>query len=224
MIHKTDIETKMYLLLNHSKNESLTSHKTPFITSKDIFSIKLQNSIRNEFYKAYARFPEIKLKKPDSINNTTKKVINEDVLSLLMNEISLFIKSQRIKRLFETYIFLDKAEFPQGLYHYYIKNHSFEALPVLSKFNYNVFFHNSSIIRPKNFIIITLLVSHLPQNNREWWYRENLIESGRLSQIIIKKAKDYNIEAESVTFYDEKLHNFLNINSFNEQVIICITL
>jgi hypothetical protein len=202
----TDIEN----LINHSHKISPSIHDMTIINNNDSFAILLNDHNKN-IYKAYARFAEFRLSKKNEY-------------SKLLKIVGDFIKEDRLKRQFEIYLYSPNINSLHGLYHYYLKTDSLEKLPDINLFDAKKIFINSSGKKIKLSLMITLSLSSLPNNNKNWWYRKNILELGRLTEIILNFTKTHKIDTVATDFYDEEINNFLNINGNIEAVVQCLNI
>lgn len=222
MSKRLKIDKHISILLTNS-NPYLPFHKKTKLSDGNTFTGQILNIAPKSPYKAYARFPQIILPKPKGKSNLTKKIIDIPAISKLLNSLKTLIEKDRNRRLFEIYYYSIDSDFPNGLYHYYIRNHSLEKLP---QFN-NVELPTMAIEKKKDvkgYIFLSLRLSLLPANHKEWWYRLNISEGGSMIQRLLDTAFQNGIKMENIDFYDDTCNKFIGIDGIKESVIQLIVI
>jgi len=218
MLDKYSLNKKIDTLLNLNLINDFLSGEKSFLNHEDLFGIEVQKKIRRNKYKAYARFPVTILPKTRIVNYKKVIITDKQYIVHILFYLRSIIKEQRSSRLFEVYPYLISPDMPCGLYHYYIREHKLEKLPLIDKVNIKLLFMDKYKKKPKAYFIFSLWLSLLPKNNRAWWYREQLIELGCLKQRVIEETKKCKRSIRSVDFCDTLLNRFIGIDGVNESI------
>lgn len=199
------------------------------------------------FYKAYPRFEEIVLPKPDlsakiSFENTLKsrrsyRTFSKKSLSLAKlssflyysaglspNKIGLpqrrFYPSPGGRFSIEIYIVSLNSELPKGVYHYYVKNNSLEKLLDFKKGDLKSLSNQYWIKKAGCLIIMTTIFKRNTNKYGERGYRHVLVEAGHIGQNLYLLATALNLAVCGVGGYiDDNVNKFLDIDGKNESVI-----
>lgn len=223
MSKKININRHISILLNRISEHFPFHNKTKY--NENVTSNKILNIPPKYPYKAYARFPQITLPEPKKLSilrktesELLKNVINIKILSNILYPLKKLVEGNRNRRLFEIYYYSIHSDIPIGLYHYYIRNHTFEKLPIFKKISSSKMFLGKKR-NIKGLIFLSLRLSLLPSNNRDWWYRLNIAESGYFMFKLIHGANQNRIKMENTDFYDDTCNEFIGIDGIKESVI-----
>lgn len=204
------------------------------------------DSWKTVFFKAYARFPEIKLPIPKLPNTSLKKVLFDrkstrkfskkqldiNILSSLLYY-SAGLKSHKLNQNanrfypsggsrypLEIYIYPLNANLQQGIYHYYVKNNSLEQLPEVDQNEFLRCFHHEWVKNAGCIIIVTAAFKRNTVKYSNRGYRFVLTEVGLLAQNIYLLSTALKIGCCAVGGYKEnKLEEILDISDSDESVV-----
>lgn len=210
-----------------------------------------QNKKYSINFKAYARFPEIKLPKGKIINCSLSKALSlrqsQRLFSnktLSLNKISTILhysfgfrkkSSQFVANRYypsagslyplEAYLIaINIDQLPSGLYHYYPKSHSLEQL-LNTGFNFDQFFNQDWIKNATCLIIITGVFKRNYQKYGQRSLRYTLIEAGHVGQNISLVAASCNVNCCAIGgFIDDRLNSYLNLNTTEEMALYVFAL
>ncbi|OGK64549.1 hypothetical protein A2313_00870 [Candidatus Roizmanbacteria bacterium RIFOXYB2_FULL_41_10] len=199
-------------------------------------------------YKAYARFPEINLPTPAktfALQNVLKqrqssrqfglKPISKTKLSQLLHYGAGLINPQNNeKRAYpsaggryplEIYLLSLKTELPTGLYHYYIRNHSLEQLPMVEDLKIKDAFEENWVSRASLLIIITAVFKRTTIKYGDRGYRYILMESGHLGQNLYLVGQSLNLGCCAIGgFVDNQINQWLDLDGNQESAIYVLAL
>ncbi len=198
-------------------------------------------------YKGYGRLDEIKLPPPQikinmplttvlaqrsSGRKFSVKPIKLSYLSTLLYHSAGINKTDRekvIRRFYpsaggryplEAYFLSLNCEIKNGLYHYYLKNHSLETLVLFKKLELNKYFSQPWIVKASGLIIITAVFKRNTIKYADRGYRHILIEAGHLGQNIYLVSNALCLSCCAIGGYvDDNLNQLLDIDGINESVI-----
>lgn len=159
-------------------------------------------------FKAYARFPETFLDKSIGF----KKNIGA-LLFQLGNTIN-----QSERSLCEIYLLVFKGKM-KGLYHYYLKHHSLEKLPLINNIDLNNYLIKKVSLCPEFILIFSAKLETLRYTGSERVYRNLLLEIGQLTEKSIHLGQQLKLDMEVVDFYDNEWNNLINIDGLRETVV-----
>ena len=203
-------------------------------------------------FKAYARFEELKLPKAHLSNTlsykkvlfkrmsqrifSNKRISNEKLSALLYYSAGLktfrepwtgnrFYPSAGSRYPLETYVITINSELPQGIYHYYLKNHSLEKIRIFDNFGWDKFVTQPGFKNPACLIVLTAVFKRNTIKYGDRGYRFVLMESGHLSQ-------NFYLTAVSIWlgcclmggFQDDKFNQLIDIDGKEESVLAVLVI
>jgi len=216
--------------------------------------IEWPSSWKTIYYKAYPRFKEMLLPRPnlpdiglskcllnrESRRNFKKKAISlEKVSNLLFYSVGIkkskslshsrFYPSAGARYPLEIYIFNTKnTSLKKAIYHYYVKDHSLEQLFDLSLFSSKDAFTVGNQKWANNalmFVVITAVIKRTVIKYGEVGYKYALLEAGHAAQNISLLASALNISCCGIGgYYDEYFEGLLDINPDSEHITYILAL
>lgn len=208
-------------------------------------------SWKTVFFKSYPRFEEIILPKPKMPAISYKKLLFQrhsrrefshkpvkidQIGSLLFYSAGLrenkeeqkgnrFYPSGGGRYPLEVYIVSLNTQLPNGLYHYYLRNHSLEKLLEIDKFEVNKYFVYDWIENGSFIILITAVFPRTSVKYGERAYPLVMTEAGALIQNIYLSAQSLNLGCCAVAgFVEDKLNELIDIDGIHESVVGTIVL
>jgi|SRR3989338_1724674 len=202
-------------------------------------------------FKGYARLKEIVLPRPKlpkkyllnilSTRISTRNFLNSSLLSLETLSTLFFYSAGLRERKFyfekrfypsagacyplEVYLISINTQLPKGIYHYYLKNHSFEQLLLFDRFDFKKFFNQDWIERSSCLVVITAVFKRTTLIYGDRGYRHILIEIGHLGQNFYLNSSSLNIACCAVGgFMDRNLNELFDIDGINEAVVYVLAL
>lgn len=205
------------------------------------------SSWKKIYFKSYPRFDEVLMPQPQLNKNislrdiivkrTSKRAFAKTPLSLKQLSTLLyyssglkntsdpdkgrFYPSAGARYPLEIYLLSVNTEIPNGLYHYYLKNHSLEVLFPMK--NINVFQYIAPQKWVKNVGCIIFTTAIFPRTTMKYGqrgYRHVLTESGALLQNLLLVSTALKIGCCPVASYiDQKINTLLDIDGVEEAVV-----
>lgn len=204
------------------------------------------DSWKKVYFKAYGRFDEVKLPKPQlsniSLKNTliarssTRKFSNtkleiNSLSSLLYYSCGIkvptltwtanrFYPSGGSRYPLEVYVYSLNSTLKTGLYHYYVKSHCLEKLPQINKTEFIDCFHHPWIKNAGCIIVITSVFKRNTEKYGNRGYRFILTEAGHMAQNMYLTSAALKIGCcEIGGFKENKIDKILDLDSQTESVI-----
>ncbi|GIW65471.1 MAG: nitroreductase [Candidatus Parcubacteria bacterium] len=206
------------------------------------------------YYKAYERFPEIKLPKP-SLNSKKefkeilesrksnrdfkqKKISLSKISNLLYYSVGLknlgitanhkrFYPSAGALYPIETYIISLKTALAKKPYllHYYPRSHSLEELWSLKKKEIRNCFSENFIIKSSLIIILTAVFQRTTRKYGNRGYRYIQLEAGHIGQNFYLLSVTLGLNCCAIGgFIEDKLNKVIDIDGFSESAIYCLAI
>lgn len=201
-------------------------------------------------YKAYVRMMELMLPKPKLRNSTLKQSLQDRISirsfnnrKISLQEIStLLYYSCGLKDIhnyhryypsagacypLETYLITKHTSLPQGLYHYYVRNHSLEQLsldnvPISEFLNTTQFpwLEDASL-----FIIISAQFYRTTLRYGDRGYNYVLIEAGHIAQNLCLVGNTIPLSVCPIGgYYEDPLHAILDFDGKTEKVVYMLAM
>jgi len=219
--------------------------------------IKQENSLKTlpihqykTYYKAYDRFPIIKLSKKklpkvsfSSIlenrssqrqSSKSSSISIEDIGSLMYHCLGQkdeqglrFYPSAGGRYPLEAYLIPNKVSYLQkrGVYHYNVRGHYLEERIPSNTTALSNCFQQSFVARSDAIIIITGTFKRTSIKYGERGYRYVLMESGHVGQNIYLVGKSLKMAVCGICgFYDKNINEYLDIDGVSESSLYCFTL
>ncbi len=213
----------------HKKNWPLSFHQKTLISLRPN-KIKNPKLIPGEwkktYYKAYARFPAIKLPLPAQITVPLTKTLTSRIslqsLAFILRYSAGEIKKPVTHRPYpsagaryplEAYIIaLNIQEVPQGIYHYYVKEHLLEQL---SEISIQKIPKDASAL-----IVVTGVMKRTTAKYGDRGYRYALTEAGHLGQNIYLTSTAQKLGCCAIGgFMDEELAHIMRLDPTEEPIL-----
>jgi SagB-type dehydrogenase family enzyme len=236
-------------LLNKPIEKYQQFHKDIFLNKIDEYkknNKQVPISWETIYYKAYNRFPQIMLPKPkldtklsfkkillereSSRDFDSKPVTIQKISTLLYYSLGLispfnknstrrFYPSAGARYPLETYVIANNSQLINGIYHYYILNHSIERIDDIEKkmlrkcFVYD--WTDCSFI-----ILISAIFKRNVVKYGNRGYKQILIETGHIGQNIYLVASNLRLNCCGIDgYYDNKINKLIDIDGFSEAVL-----
>ena len=125
----------------------------------------------------------------------------------------------------EIYLISTSTKLPNGVYHYYLKNHSLEQLFLFDRFDYQKYFNQGWMEKSSCLLVITAVFKRTTKTYGDRGYRHIIIETGHLGQNIYLCCAAFGIDCCAVGGYiDNNLNEFLDVDGINEGVVYVLAL
>ncbi len=199
---------------------------------------------KNVYYKAYSRFPEVKLPTPKDLDlGLSKALVNRksdrkfsekplrisDIASLMYWSAGLnnnksvnrrFYPSAGARYPLEIYLLSYNSELPNGIYHYYVKNNSLEKLFGFDKKSLKKITSLKWVSSAGCMIVITAVFKRNTIKYGNRGYRHVLAEAGHLSQNLYLVSSALNLGICGIGGYvDDYLNEILDVDGVSETVV-----
>lgn len=223
-------------------------HLRSYLSKKNLIYRKLCKQLKL-FYKAYLRFPKIKLSRPFNIKNTTlidslvinnivkefsKESISADKLSSLIHYSFGKVNASSSQRFYfsfsqnyplELYIYSVNTYLKKGFYHYNVKGHYLEQLPFESKDFDKIIPDFYSLKNPACFFLISAVFNRVTKKYGERGYRYVLIESGQVAQNFILVSRALGLGCYPIVdFFDRKVNRKLDFIEEKESILCMLAI
>lgn len=204
------------------------------------------------YYKGYSRLPEILLPKPqrpkeNSLTNALEKRASERTFSpnpvslatlstLLHYSVGLkargddtafsrFYPSGGARYPIETYLLSLNTELENGLYHYYLKNHSLEKLTSFDLKTLTHYVDQPWIQKAGCLLLLTAIFQRTTMKYGDRGYRLVLAESGHIAQNLYLLSASLDLSCCATNgFIDDKFNELIDIDGIHESIIYTLVI
>lgn len=201
-------------------------------------------------YKSYFRFQEIRLPKPKDLSQSLSHCLTErkscrnfrerrlylsKISSILAHSLGLINSTDDLKRRvypsagprypIEAYIISVNTALSQGVYHYYVKNHSLELMTHLRSFSMKKFFIHPFFKNASCFIVLTGVFSRSTIKYGVGAYLRILLEAGHIGQNIYLTSSALGLGCCAIGgFGNYEIDKLLDIDGVSESSIYMFAL
>ncbi len=208
---------------------------------------ELPEAATKTYYKSYPRFPEIRLPKPDkdigslhealrqrsSTRTFSKKPLSTKQLSTLLyysagehKDDKRFYPSGGARYGLETYIITTNTDLDNGVYHYYVPDHSLEKMLPIDSIDFQKAFTQYNQTWAMNMgcmIVVTAVMDRIFIKYGERSYRFAHIEAGHMGQNMYLVSNQINLNCcGAAGIVDRYFEDLLDINLEKEPIIYTV--